>query len=197
MRTIVVAVALLFSSIAAAQVPSPSDGIGLSPGAVAVPGSTGGAYITRAGVRVGVPASRIDAVRTSAYTNATTTPSTILTVTLSAATWHCRGRVNGTDSTAADGISIVVNTSGLTASATSSTTGFVATTAPLESPIVVTAGSGNTTLAVATFATGFVDYDAVLTVTTAGALVVSGAQNAHSTGTLTINLGSYILCEPL
>lgn len=197
MKLLLVLVVALLSFAANAQIPSPQDGIGILPGTVASPGSAAGVHLWQATVDVGRVASRIDAVQTAAYTNATTTPSTILTVTLPIATWHCRGRVSGSDSTAADGVSVVLNTAGITASANSSGTGYVATTAPLISPIVVTATGGSETYAVATFATGFVYFDALLTVTVAGAVTVTGAQNAHTTGTLTINKGSYIICEAM
>lgn len=139
----------------------------------------------------------LSAVTAADITNATTTESTVLTLALPVGTFHCHAHGMGSDTVGADGLVVRWNTSGLTASAASQTTGVLASSATAVDVDHQTVSSGaSLSLGTAlTFASGWADFDSVLVVTVAGNLVIDMKQAVHTTGTATVDAGAYLRCE--
>jgi len=132
---------------------------------------------------------------TSAVPNNTATYSTAMVVALEVGTQRCHAHGIVTDSVPADGALVRLNTSYLTASSASQSTGQLTSTTPALIDVEATSGSGNTVLTGSVLGTGVFDFDATLVITVAGNLTVDVAQAAHTTGTASLPAGATLHCS--
>lgn len=141
----------------------------------------------------------LSSVLASDTTNTTATPATIMTVALGVGTFQCKAHGIATSTVSTDGIEVRLNTSGLTATGNSSTTGVLSSDVTpvdidhqvIQSGASLTVGDGDT------FTSGFWEIDSLLVVTTGGNLVVDFALSTATASTGTAYAGSYLRCEAL
>ena len=129
-------------------------------------------------------------------TNATTTYSEILSVSLFDGNWKCKAHGVGSDSVSADGIKVRLNSENSGATTASQATGVLASAASaVDLAHAVSTDGTNLEVVGATFSSGWADFDAFIVSDGGGPLTLEFAQNAHTTGTATMDAGAYLTCE--
>lgn len=131
----------------------------------------------------------------SSVSSSSTTYATAMTVSLEAGTQHCHAHGIVTDSVPADGALIRLNTSGLTASSNSQSSGQLTSSTPALLDVEPTIGSGSIVLTGTALGTGIFDFDATLVVTSSGDLTVDVAQATHTTGIASLPAGASLRCS--
>jgi hypothetical protein len=141
-------------------------------------------------------ARSLTSARSSNYTNATASFTTVATAALTVGAWSCHAQGTATDSTIADGVQINMIWGGTATgvdAVTVSTQGVATVSKNVDTAIAGT----STTVASTSTGTWWIEYDFQPNVTVAGTLTFQAAQSAHTTGTLTIQSGFAVNCARL
>ena len=131
----------------------------------------------------------VDALST-AFTSTTTSLSDVLTVALDVGDWVCDVNLSVDESTAADGAQVFLTDDGVITKTI--TRGYSVMD---EFGLSYTSNGSTTAYDVASWGGGNYRARVFYRVTGAGSVKVQAAQHAHTTGTLTVNTGSYFDCH--